>query len=82
MTSMPRRKGGIFWPDIYKAVFERKTSQGRINKIVDSVAEEDFIKDELLHFANEVVLHRHPRQHVANTIKYGIKPRLRRLLKI
>lgn len=77
---MPRRNKGIYMPDVYKAFFERKTSQGMVNKLIDSVAEENFMLDESLHFINEVVIHGHPKQHVRNTLKYGIKPRAKRLI--
>jgi hypothetical protein len=79
---MPRRNKGIFLPDIYKALFERKTTQGRLNKLIDSVAEENFVVDEALHFTNEVIIHRHPRQHIRNTWKYGVKPRLKKMLDV
>lgn len=64
--------------DIYKALFERKTTQGRINKLIDSQLEDNFVPDEVAHFINEVVIHKHPRQHIRNTLKYGIKPRLKK----
>lgn len=62
--------------DLIKAGLERKTNQGKLNKIIDAFAEDNFAADEALHFINEVVIHKHPKQHVHNTIKYGIKPRL------
>ena len=64
--------------DIYKAIFERKTTQGKINKLIDSQLEDNFVADEAMHFINEVVIHKHPRQHFRNTLKYGIKPRLKK----
>lgn len=79
---MPRRGNGVYWPDVQKALFGRKTSQGRINKLIDAVAEDNFVLDEALHFLNEVGIHGHPKQHVANTIKYGIKPRVRKILRL
>lgn len=70
----------IRYADVYKAVFGRKTTQGKINKLIDSLAEDNFIQDEALHFINEVVIHRHPRQHLRNTLKYGVKPRAKKLI--
>ena len=67
--------------DLVKAGFERKTVQGKGNKIIDAFFEGNFAQDEALHFINEVVIHRHPRQHVRNTWKYGVKPRMNRKMK-
>ena len=75
---MPRKKGQIYWPDVYKAAFERKTTEGKLNKMIDSIAEDNFMGDETLHFINEVIIHRHLKRHIRNTWKYGIKPRLRK----
>jgi len=66
--------------DLIKAGLERKTSQGKLNKVIDAFLEPHFGADEAAHFVNEVLIHKHPRQHVHNTIKYGIKPRLGKTL--
>lgn len=63
---------------VYKALFKRKTRQGQLNVLIDAVAEQNFWLDESLHFFNEVVVHKHPKQHWYNTMKYGVKPRLRK----
>ena len=77
---MPRKRNRIYVPDVYKALFKRKTTQGKLNKLIDSVAEQNFFVDETLHFINEVIIHKHPKQHIHNTIKYGIRPRLKKLI--
>lgn len=75
---MPKRSKATMAIDIYKALFERKTTQGRINKLIDSQLEDNFFADEAAHFFNEVIIHKHPRQHIRNTLKYGIKPRIKK----
>ena len=67
--------------DLLKAALGRKTTQGRINKLIDAFAEDKPITDNALHFLNEAVLHGHPKQFRANTLKYVIKPYIRRRLK-
>ena len=66
--------------DLLKAALGRKTTQGRINKLIDAFVEDKPITDNALHFLNEAVLHGHPKQFKANTLKYVIKPYVRRKL--
>lgn len=56
--------------DLVKAAVKRKTTQGRINKVIDAFLEDNPIMDEAAHFVNEVVVHGHIKQHIHNTIKY------------
>ncbi len=66
--------------DLAKAVLKRRTSQGRINKTIDAFAEDNPTLDEALHFVNEVVIHKHYKQHIHNTIKYkGVEKILKQL---
>lgn len=65
---------------VYKAIFKRKTTQGRINVLIDAVADQNFWLDEALHAANEIGIHGHPKQHIRNTLKYGVKPRAKKLI--
>jgi hypothetical protein len=68
--------------DLLTAAFGRKTARGRINKVIDAFCEDKPVTDNALHFANEVLLHRSPRRFRANTVRYSLKPYLRRKLKL
>ena len=78
---MPRKKNMINMSDVQIAIFKRKTTQGRINKLIDSTSESNMIVDSILHYINEVVIHKHPDDFRRNAIKYTIKPRIKKLLK-
>ena len=66
--------------DIVKALFERKTARGKANKLIDAFFEGDLPKDTLLHFTNEVLIHKHPKLFIYNTKKYVIKPQMARAI--
>lgn len=55
----------------FKAAFKRKTTQGKVNVLIDAFLEDKPFHDQAAHFINEVLIHKHPRQHIRNTIKYG-----------
>jgi len=80
MILMPRKKGQIDYESIFKAIFERKTSQGRINKVIDAFFEGDIKTDTTLHFINEVLIHKKPDAFIKNFKKYTVKPRLKKLI--
>jgi len=67
--------------DIAKAVFVRKTTEGKLNKVIDAFFEGNPTEDAILHFMNEVVIHKHPRRFKSNIIKYTIKPHIYRKIK-
>jgi len=77
---MSRRNKNIDYESLLKALFERKTSQGRINKIIDAFFEDDIKTDTALHFINEVVIHRKPDAFIKNFKKYTVKPKLKKLI--
>jgi len=77
---MSRRNKNIDYESLLKALFERKTSQGRINKIIDALFEDDIKTDTALHFINEVVIFKKPDAFIKNFKKYTVKPRLKKLI--
>jgi len=77
---MSRKSKTVDYESLFKALFERKTSQGRINKIIDAFFEDDIKTDTALHFINEVVIHKKPDTFIKNFKKYTVKPRLKKLI--
>jgi len=77
---MSRRNKNIDYESLLKALFERKTSQGRINKIIDTFFEDDIKTDTALHFINEVIIFKKPDAFIKNFKKYTVKPRLKKLI--
>jgi len=77
---MSRRNKNIDYKSLFKALFERKTNQGRINKIIDAFFEDDIKTDTALHFINEVVIHKKPDTFIKNFKKYTVKPKLKKLI--
>jgi len=77
---MSRRNKNIDYESLFKALFERKTSQGRINKIIDAFFEDDIKTDTALHFINEVIIFKKPDTFIKNFKKYTVKPRLKKLI--
>jgi len=80
MILMSRRNKNIDYESLFKALFERKTSQGRINKIIDAFFEDDIKTDTALHFINEVIIFKKPDTFIKNFKKYTVKPKLKKLI--
>ena len=80
MILMSRRNRSVDYESIFKAIFERKTSQGRINKFIDAFFEDDVKTDTALHFINEAIIHKRPDAFIKNFKKYTVKPRLKKLI--
>jgi len=80
MILMTRKNRAVDYESIFKAIFERKTTQGRINKFIDAFFEEDVKTDTALHFINEAIIHKKPDAFIKNFKKYTVKPRLKKLI--
>ena len=80
MILMSKRNKNIDYESLLKALFERKTTQGRINKVIDAFFEDDLKTDTVLHFINEVVIFKKPDVFFKNFKKYTVKPKLKKLI--
>jgi len=80
MIPMSRRNKTVDYESLLKALFGRKTTQGRINKVIDAFFGDDLKTDTALHFINEVVIFKKPDAFIKNFKKYTVKPRLKKLI--